>query len=287
VRAAVALRRPLVAIAPPHLRGRILAGAGAFLLLVLLYLFWFRDSSFVRVERVSISGLGEAPRLREQLASAAKTMSTLHVRQGRLDDVVAGYPAVQRLEVHPDFPHGLRIEVVEFQPAAIVVSGTSRMPVAGDGRLLRGLKTELSLPVIKLRGALPADRLGPGTPLRAAEVSGAAPLPLRQRLATVIETSDRGLVARVRKGPELVFGDTSRLRAKWLAAARVLADQGSQGAAYVDVRLPERPVAGGLSVEQAAPQGSVAPTQSGTVSPSAPVAPAAPGAAAPATPSNP
>jgi hypothetical protein len=273
MRAAVALRRPLVAIAPPHVRRWILAGVGAFLFLLSLYLFWFRDSSFVRVERVSISGLGEAPRLQQQLASAAKTMSTLHVRQGRLDNVVAGYPAVQRLEVHPDFPHALRIEVVEFQPAAVLVSGTSRMPVASDGRLLRGLKTELSLPVIKLRGALPAERLGRGTALRAAEVAGGASLPLRPRLATVIETSDRGLVALARKGPDLVFGDTSRLRAKWLAAARVLADEGSQGAAYVDVRLPERPVAGGLPIQQAAPQGSVAP--------------AAPGATAPATPSNP
>jgi cell division protein FtsQ len=292
MRAAVAVRRPLLAIAPPHLRGRILAGAGAFLLLVCLYMFWFRDSSFVRVERVSISGLGEAPRLRQQLAVAARTMSTLHVRQDRLDNVVAGYPAVERLEVHRDLPHALRIEVVEFQPAALLVSGASRMPVAGDGRLLRGLRPEVPLPVIKLRGALPAERLGPGMPLRAAEVAGAAPLPLRRRLTTVIQRGDRGLVAQVRNGPDLVFGDTSRLAAKWLAAARVLADQDSRGAAYVDVRLPERPVAGGLPVDQAAPAASDAPTAlapPATTTPAAPTttAPAAPATTAPAAPTNP
>ena len=272
MRAALALRRPLVAIAPPpRLRRPILAGLGAFLILASLYQFWFRDSGFVRVERVSINGLAEAPRLREELASTAQTMSTLHVRQARLDNVVASYPAVERLEVHPDFPHTLRIDVVEFQPAALLVSGRSRVPVAGDGRLLRGLRAGTSLPQIKLGGALPAERLGPGVALRAAEVAGAAPMPLRRRLATVVETGDRGLVARVRKGPDLVFGDTTRLRAKWLAAARVLADSGSQGATYVDVRLPERPAAGGLPVDAATPL----------------TTPAAPATTGPAAPTNP
>ncbi|MFL5867167.1 MAG: cell division protein FtsQ/DivIB [Thermoleophilaceae bacterium] len=279
--AAAALRRPLVAIVPPpHLRGRVLAGLGAFLLVLCLYVFWFRDSSFVGVQRVSISGLNEAPRLREELTVAAQTMSTLHVRQGRLDNVVAGYPAVERLEVHSDFPHTLRIDVIEFQPAAIVVSGSSRVAVAGDGRLLRGLKPAGSLPVIKLQGALPADRLGPGTALQAAEIAGAAPLPLRRQLTTVTEDRQKGLVAHVRKGPDVVVGDTTRLRDKWVAAARVLADKGSQGATYVDVRLPERPVAGGLPVNETTPPEPVTPTPATTT-------PAAPTSTTPASPTNP
>ncbi len=43
---------------------------------------------------------------------------------------------------------------------------------------------------------------------------------------------------------QIYFGDASRAHAKWMAAARVLADPSSQGAWYVDVRLPERPAAG-------------------------------------------
>ena len=275
MRAAVALRRPLAAIAPaPHVRGRLLAGVGAFLLLLCLYVFWFRDSAFVRVERVSITGLtsSDAPRLRHALTATAQTMSTLHVRQDRLDRAVAGYPAVERLEVDPDFPHTLRIEVVEYQPAAMLVSGRSRMPVAGDGRLLRGLRAETAVPVIRLSGALPAERLGSGTALRAAMVAGGAPLSLRRRLSTVVETRDRGLVARMRKGPDLIFGDASRLRAKWLAAARVLADKGSRGATYVDVRLPQRPVAGGLPVDEAAAPAPAEPAPT-TTAPAAPTNP--------------
>jgi cell division protein FtsQ len=278
MRAAVALRRPLATIAPPaHLRPRLAAGLGAFLVLLCLYMFWFRDSGFVRVDEVSITGLTEAPRLREQLAEAAMTMSTLHVRHDRLENVLAGYPAVERVEVDADLPHTLRIDVIERQPAALLVSGRSRMPVAGDGRLLRGL---------------PSERLGPGTALQAAAVAGAAPLELRRRLSTVIQTKDRGLVARLRKGPDLIFGDTRRLQAKWLAAARVLADKGSQGASYVDLRLPERPAAGGLPVDEAAAgpaPATSAPAAPTTTAPAAPTttAPAAPTTTAPAAPTTP
>ena len=48
-------------------------------------------------------------------------------------------------------------------------------------------------------------------------------------------------------GPRLILGAGDRARAKWVAAARVLGDAGSQGATYVDVRLPEQPAAGGFS----------------------------------------
>jgi cell division protein FtsQ len=48
----------------------------------------------------------------------------------------------------------------------------------------------------------------------------------------------------LRNGPLLEFGDGVRARAKWIAAARVLGDPRGAGASYLDVRIPERPVAG-------------------------------------------
>ncbi|MGH2944551.1 MAG: hypothetical protein ACRDLN_17450, partial [Solirubrobacteraceae bacterium] len=56
----------------------------------------------------------------------------------------------------------------------------------------------------------------------------------------------RGLAATMRSGPKLYFGGGARLDAKWVAAAEVLEHRTSRGAAYVDLRVPERPVAGGL-----------------------------------------
>ena len=74
---------------------------------------------------------------------------------------------------------------------------------------------------------------------------GAAPAPLRRRVARVFR-GRHGYSATVHDGPKVYFGGSGRLRAKWAAAAQVLSSQTSEGASYVDVRIPERPVAGGF-----------------------------------------
>ncbi|MET0206882.1 MAG: hypothetical protein ABW228_06860, partial [Thermoleophilaceae bacterium] len=89
--------------------------------------------------------------------------------------------------------------------------------------------------------------------LAAVRVAGTAPAPLRRRIARVEARKGDGLVTELRDGPELIFGDVSRLRAKWVAAARVLADPHAAGATYIDLRLPGRPAAGGLPAETVAP----------------------------------
>jgi hypothetical protein len=55
-----------------------------------------------------------------------------------------------------------------------------------------------------------------------------------------------GLRAILRGGGTLVFGGTDLLQAKWMAASIVLRDPTAKGARYLDVRIPRRPVAGGL-----------------------------------------
>jgi hypothetical protein len=78
----------------------------------------------------------------------------------------------------------------------------------------------------------------------AVTVLAAAPYQLLPRITQVTTTGDHGVVAQVRGGPELYFGDTTELRAKWIAASEVLADPGSAGALYIDVTDPARPAAG-------------------------------------------
>ncbi len=217
---------------PARLRRRL---AVALLLAAVLggaYFFWLRDSSLVAIERVQVTGLTtrDAPKVREALVSAARDMTTLHVSRERLLEATAPWPVVNELRVHTDFPHGVRIEAVERRPVALVRSGGDRIAVAEDGTVLRGLRGEPRVPEV--------DR-------RLVGVAGAAPPALLGRL-TSIEPGARGLVAEMRKGPDVILGSQARLRAKWAAAAAVLADPASQGAQYVDVRLPERPVAGGL-----------------------------------------
>jgi cell division protein FtsQ len=74
----------------------------------------------------------------------------------------------------------------------------------------------------------------------------------------------RGWTLPLRRGPTLYFGGSERLAAKWAATATVLADPTSNGATYLDVRLPERPAAGGLEAppeedESSAPGSQTAP----------------------------
>jgi cell division protein FtsQ len=239
----------------PRLRRRLLMLAAACLLLAGGYQFWLRDSAFVAVDEVEISGLSteDAERVRAALTAAGRSMTTLNVDREALERAVAGYPVVRELEVTTDFPHGLRIQVVEHVPAAIAVGDAGRVPVAGDGTILRGLPVEGRLPTVEAEGGFGIDRLRGRSALAAAAVAGAAPAPLLRRIDEVGQSSDRGLVAQLRDGPELVFGDASRLRAKWAAAARVLADLEASGASYVDLRIPSRPAAGGLPAETVAP----------------------------------
>ena len=213
-------------------------------------------------------------------------MTTLHVDRERLDRVVEAYPVVRELKVTPDFPHGLRVEVIEHVAAAMAVSDSGQVPVAGDGTLLRGLPVEGRLPTIAVDGMLGGDRLREGDGLAAAAVAGAAPALLRRRIDKVSRRSDDGLVAELGDGPVLVFGSASQLRAKWAAAARVLADPDAKGASYVDLRIPGRPAAGGLSAETVIPVAPAGMAPSGTTPPAGAAA-ADPNAAQPAQPSVP
>jgi cell division protein FtsQ len=97
--------------------------------------------------------------------------------------------------------------------------------------------------------------------LRIVALLAAAPPELRAKVSRVY-AGPRGLTAPLDAGPILYFGGADRLRAKWTAAARVLADRSSAGATYLDLRLPERPAAGGL--EDPTPAQPEQPAQNGS-----------------------
>jgi cell division protein FtsQ len=259
-------------LASKRLRRHLLLLAAGLLLLGAGYQFWLRDSSLVAVEKVTITGLttSDSERVRLALTTAGRSMTTLHVDHEALDRAVAGYPVVRELEVSTDFPHGLRIHVVEHVPAAIAVGDGGRVAVAGDGTILQGVTAEKRLPALEIDGALGLEQLGDATALASAAIAGTAPAPLRGRIAEIGEDGRLGQVAQLRDGPEVIFGDASRLRAKWAAASRVLADLEASGASYVDVRIPGRPAAGGLPAETivpVAPAGttSTMPPAAGTI----------------------
>ncbi len=256
--AAVATLRsvPRVALAiPPRIRHRIAAVLALAVVLTAVYMLWFRDSGLVRVDRVTVSGLTtrDAGRIRAALVSSGRDMTTLHVRHDALARSVAGFPVVKAVVAEPDFPHGLRVHVIEERPVAVLSAAGQRLLLAADGSVLRGMRAGGRLPVLGSRASAPGGAVTDSAALAALHVVAAAPPALARRISSVGRGATRGIVVRLRQGPQIVFGKSSQLDAKWAAAAGVLADAASKGASYVDVRLPERPVAGGLAASSLAP----------------------------------
>jgi cell division protein FtsQ len=208
---------------------------------------WLRDSSLVRVTRVQVTGVTSSaePRIDAALDAAARGMTTLHVRPEALRRAVASFPSVAGVEVSTDFPHGMTIEVLERRPAAALVSGGQRVAATGDGRLLRDVQDTIGLPSIAV-GAIPAGAHATAPRVRQAlAVAAAAPPELRRRVQDV-RYGSRGLQADLVDGPPLFFGGPDHAAAKWEAAVRVLSDQSSAGATYLDLRVVGRVAAGGL-----------------------------------------
>jgi cell division protein FtsQ len=263
----------------PRAPRRALVWALAILALLVGALLWFRDSSFVAVQHVTVVGLSgpETARVTQQLESAAQDMTTLHVRGDQLRSVVEPYPVVKDLRVRADFPHGLKITVVENTPVAAIVVDGSSTPVSADGKLLRGAEPR-ALPVVAVPVAPAGDRVTDLTARRAIAALGAAPVALRDRVERASTTRDGGLTLKLRSGPDLRFGGADRLAAKWAAAAAVLADGASAGASYLDLRYPERPAAGGLEdpTTQRDPEAVNAADPAQTAPSGTPVAPVTP-----------
>jgi cell division protein FtsQ len=265
----------------PHGRRRLVVLGLLLVALAAGYLFWLRDSSLVQVQKVTVSGIDTADgaRVRAKLTAAARHMTTLHVDVAALRQSVADEPIVQSLSVRADFPHGLRISIVQNRPVALLVANGRQVAVAPDGTILDASKVSNGLPIVRVGGLPSAGRMPDGPARDRVAVAAAAPARLLPRIASISIQHGRGAVAQLQNGPVVIFGQAVELDRKWTAATAVLSDRKSQGATYIDVRMPDRPVAGGLSLSQdpqpqaeAAPQGSATGTAS--------VVPAIPNAAA-------
>jgi cell division protein FtsQ len=228
---------------------------------------WLRDSQLVAVDDVVVTG-ASGPQ-------AGAIRACPDHRRGRHDDAararerparrVGMYPIVRDVRVQRDLPHGLRITVLQYVPVAAIQAGGRRTPVAADLTVLRGADAD-GLPVVAARTA-PGDRRLDHRTARAVALLAAAPAPLRARVERVAGGS-RGWTATLRDGPMLVFGVAER-RAREVARRRAGARRPVlRGATYLDVRLPERPAAGGL-VDPVAQAKADAPPQAAKQGPAA------------------
>ncbi|MDX6587430.1 MAG: cell division protein FtsQ [Solirubrobacterales bacterium] len=213
------------------------------------YWFWFRDSSFVAVEKVTVDGIEgpETAAVTAALSRTAETMTTLNVDDKQLAAAVSRFPTVVAIETDPNFPHGLTIHVTDRPPVMTASDGGPAVAVAADGTLLNGVDTaEAGLPAVQV-DSLPVKGKLEGEPLALAQVAGAAPGPLRPLIDALVVNEGEGIQVTLEGGIPVKFGDSDAAEAKWAAVAAILANPKVKTLTHLDVRVPERPSVGGAA----------------------------------------
>lgn len=265
-----ARRRPLSLRWPlrrPRLHPRLILGLAVLLALLGGGWLWFRDSSFVAVKRVAVTGQSgpDAGAIQAALITAARNSTTLDVDMQQLRTAVSPYPAVKSLRVSTEFPHGMHIEVIEQLPVGVIQVAGRTMGVTADGTILRDPAPGVSLPSVGLPVPPGGAKLSDPASRAAVAALAAAPYQLLARIGHIQAGGPHGLVAQLKGGPQVYLGDGSSMTEKWSALVAVLGDPGSAGAAYIDVSNPRRPAAGvGAEALRRAQAASGAPASGGS-----------------------
>jgi cell division protein FtsQ len=242
-----AARRPggRLRVRLPRPAPRVIAAVVVLLALLGGAWLWVRQSPLVAVKRVTVAGASgpDASQIRGALISAARDMTTLDVQMSHLRTAVSPYPVVKGLHVTTQFPHGMRIDVTEQVPVAVVEADGRSTLVAGDGTLLPNVTTSALLPSISLSVAPGGTHLT-GIAHSETQLLAAAPYALLAKIQLASSDATHGLVVQLRNGPRVYFGGGGELSAKWSAVTAVLASSSAAGAEYIDVSVPSRPASG-------------------------------------------
>lgn len=207
-----------------------------------------RTTSVFAVDEIAVAGASPevAAQVRQALAPALGE-SLLGIDLADLGQRAVSVPMVAGASFDRGFPHTLRIAVVPESPVAVLRQGSSSWLVAAGGRVVGELQPRArpGLPRIWLKGDVEI-RLGErvGGPQRRA-IDAVAPLrsqPLPVAVASVV-ADRKQLTLVLRTGLEVRLGDGSDLPVK-LAVARQVLPQLAGATGYLDLSVPERPVAG-------------------------------------------
>jgi cell division protein FtsQ len=209
-----------------------------------------RDTSLFAVRGIEVEGAPPSVGLEVRRALRADLgTSLLRLDLDRVRQEVAAVPTVASASFDRAFPHTLRVVIVPERPVAVVREGAESWLVSAHGRVMANL-------ALGARPRLPRIWIAKGAPLA---VGGTAPATLDEPLAAVsplraahfparvasvrVETDELTLV--LRSGLEVRLGDATSVRLKLAVAAKVLPLVAAD-TRYIDVSVPERPVAGSI-----------------------------------------
>lgn len=195
------------------------------------------------VDRVAVVGAkGEtAAAVRRAALSTVGPASMLTVEPAHVAAAVAALPGIRAAEVDRAFPGTLRIRVERERPVALAPTGKGLVLVAASGRVLGKPAGRTQLPVIS---SAPSDIPGAGGRITAPgvlEQIALAAVPTRTVKLQAIGRGEDGIVARLKGGGEVRFGDGSDLPVK-VKVARAVMRRADGAFSYVDVTVPTAPV---------------------------------------------
>jgi cell division septal protein FtsQ len=213
-----------------------------------------RESAVFSVRSVEVTTKphGQTRRVERALAPLAGT-SLLAIDESAITRRLEGLPHIHLVGYDRSFPNGLRVVVSVERPVAVLRRANENWLVSGEGRVLRRLTRRLRrpLPVVWIPRGLEPEI---GTLLRAEQPARAvralsslrASAPRFLRRVWYVAEGEEGLTMVLHDRFEVRLGDGVDLAVKVEIARRVLAELRASGstASYVDVAVPERPVAG-------------------------------------------
>ena len=211
--------------------------------------YWIAYSTPVfAVDDVEIRGA--PPALEREVERATHDLlgrSLVSVDADEVEGTLRALPAVAGVSIDRAFPDTLVVRIAPERPVAVIRGGTSAWLATGAGKVIREIEvgTERRMPrlwvhkgtTIRVGGQIPAGLVPATRALAEAHNAGIA-----SRVKGVRTTGDE-LMLVLRHGLEIRLGRAADLGMKLVIARKVLALVDS-GTTYVDVSVPQRPVAG-------------------------------------------
>jgi cell division protein FtsQ len=205
-----------------------------------------RETAIFALNRIEVEGAppAVADEIRTTLA-AYKGESLVKFDTGQAARRLSTVADVAGASFDRSFPHTLKVRVRLERPVAVLRQGADAWLVSASARVLRSLgrpyprlprvwvPRSVDIAVNSTLGGVGARGVAAVAPLR--------PLRMSASVRQVLTTSGE-LTLVLASGTELRLGDGGDLRLKLSIAKQLLPL--TRGAAYVDVSVPERPVAG-------------------------------------------
>lgn len=193
---------------------------------------------------------GAPPALERDVERATQGLvgrSLVSIDADEVEGSVRALPAVAGVSVDRAFPRTLVIRIAPERPVAVIRRGTSAWLATGSGKVIREITvgTERGMPrlwirrgaTIRVGGQIPAGLLPATRALAEARSAGIA-----SRVKGVRTTGEE-LTLVLRHGTEIRLGRAADVGMK-LAIARKVLTLVDRSTSYVDVSVPQRPVAG-------------------------------------------